>query len=89
MPIFRGLSKSAEARLQQIDKLLRNIEIVGPDVSAELQADSLTIRVDRPPPTPQRRAAGSLPSGQYQYMSYVMVSQNQTGWDFIRMHPLL
>lgn len=49
MPIFRGLSKSAVARLQQMDKLLRNIQISGPDVSAQVAADSLTLRVNRPP----------------------------------------
>jgi len=32
---------------------------------------------------------GSLPTGQYQWMSYVMVSQNQAGWDFIRATPTL
>jgi hypothetical protein len=32
---------------------------------------------------------GALPTGQYEYMGYVMVSQNQGGWDFQRMHPLL
>lgn len=31
----------------------------------------------------------SLPTGQYQYMNYQMVSQNQAGWDFSRAHPLI
>ena len=32
---------------------------------------------------------GALGTGQYQYMSYRMVSQNQAGWDFDRAHPVL
>lgn len=34
--------------------------------------------------------AGGLESrGQYQWMGHVMVSNNQDGWDFDRVHPLL
>ena len=28
-----------------------------------------------------------FPTGQYQYMAYVMTSNNQAGFDFIRLHP--
>lgn len=32
---------------------------------------------------------GTLPKGQYQFMGYFMVSQNQAGWDFARAHGIL
>ncbi len=32
---------------------------------------------------------GALSEGQYQFMAYQMVAQNQAGWDFIRAHPLV
>ena len=32
---------------------------------------------------------GALSEGQYQFMVYQMVAQNQAGWDFIRAHPLV
>lgn len=32
---------------------------------------------------------GSLAQGMYQWQGYVMVSNNQTGWEFDRTHPLL
>ena len=34
-------------------------------------------------------AGATLPTGEYQYMSYQMVSQNAGGWDFARAHPVL
>lgn len=33
--------------------------------------------------------AGELPKGQYQYMVYQMVTTNESGWDFVRAHPIL
>lgn len=32
-------------------------------------------------------ASGSLPTGQYQYMVYQMTSNNQAGFDYVRLHP--
>lgn len=32
-------------------------------------------------------ANASLPTGQYQYMVYQMTSNNQAGYDFVRLHP--
>ena len=32
---------------------------------------------------------GSVTSGQYQFMVFQMVAQNQTGWDYIRAHALI
>jgi hypothetical protein len=32
-------------------------------------------------------SSASLPTGQYQYMAYVMTSNNQAGFDFVRLHP--
>ena len=34
-------------------------------------------------------AAASLPTGQYQWQGFVMVSNNVAGWEFDRVHPLL
>ncbi len=34
-------------------------------------------------------AGGSLPVGQYQYMTFQVVSQNTNGFDFTRSHPML
>jgi hypothetical protein len=42
---------------------------------------------------PQRRqapgASAGLPTGEFQYMVYQMVAQDQGGWDFVRAHPPL
>jgi len=38
---------------------------------------------------PTSQAAVIPPTGQYQYMGYMMVAQNQTGWDFSRGHGLV
>lgn len=57
----------------------------------------LPVRVDKPgeadiPPLTRYLCVpgtGALSKGQYQHMNYTMVSQNQSGWDFMRAHPTL
>ncbi len=75
------------AELARMRRKLDGLKVLG--MPFRNDSDGITIG---PPPAP---TPASVPqptgadTGQYQYQSKMMVSQNQAGWDFIMAHPLL
>lgn len=60
--------------LGEVVRMLRNIS--GPNLFVD--STGIYFRPGRQSP--------SLPKGKYQYQTFQMVSQNETGWDFDSLH---